>query len=132
MVHECDCGARYSNLDAPMACQNANHGRRAARTHTPTRRAMGGYEGCYHEDHEIDLEGRLYCNDCSHVEWATNAEIEAFCNEYLVYGRALRRHLRQKRRRELWMRLVRRPLARVLSPFWPRLADKVHDDEIPF
>jgi hypothetical protein len=27
MVHECDCGARYSNLDVLMACQNANHGR---------------------------------------------------------------------------------------------------------
>ena len=24
--HECDCGAVYSNLDALMACQNANHG----------------------------------------------------------------------------------------------------------
>jgi hypothetical protein len=24
--HECDCGARYSNLDALLACQNANHG----------------------------------------------------------------------------------------------------------
>lgn len=26
-MHECDCGARYSNLDALMACQNSNHGR---------------------------------------------------------------------------------------------------------
>jgi hypothetical protein len=26
-THECDCGARYSNLDALLACQNANHGR---------------------------------------------------------------------------------------------------------
>jgi hypothetical protein len=27
--YECDCGARYSNLDALLACQNANHGVRA-------------------------------------------------------------------------------------------------------
>ncbi len=26
--HECDCGAVYSNLDALLACQNANHGAR--------------------------------------------------------------------------------------------------------
>jgi hypothetical protein len=26
MAHECDCGARYSNLDALMACRNSNHG----------------------------------------------------------------------------------------------------------
>lgn len=26
MQHECDCGRRYSNLDALLACQNANHG----------------------------------------------------------------------------------------------------------
>jgi hypothetical protein len=24
--HICDCGAEYSNLDALLACQNANHG----------------------------------------------------------------------------------------------------------
>src|SRR5215469_10695327 len=26
MSHVCDCGIRYSNLDALMACQSANHG----------------------------------------------------------------------------------------------------------
>lgn len=30
MSHECDCGRVYSNLDALMACQNANHGIRRA------------------------------------------------------------------------------------------------------
>jgi hypothetical protein len=102
-------------------------------TNADIERAMGGDEECYHEDHEIDLEGRFSCNSCFEAHWATEAEIGAYRYDNPDYDKMCRRHERRERRRELWRRFVRKPLAALLRPFWPRVAREVHDDdEIPF
>ena len=105
-------------------------------TNADIERAMGGDEECYHENYEIDLEGRFRCNSCLEVHWATEDEIAAFRYADLDYDEECRREERRERWRERWRRLtfrIRWPLARLLERISPRAARKLfHDDEVPF
>jgi hypothetical protein len=105
-------------------------------TNADIERAMGGDEECYHEDYEIDFEGRFSCKSCSEAHWATEAEIGAYRYDNHDYDKMLRREERRDRRRDLWRRLtfrIRWPLARLTERISPRAARKLfHDDEVPF
>lgn len=91
---------------------------------------------CYHEDFEIDLEGRAYCNSCDHRWWASEADVLSFRCANEAYDEHCRRAERRERWAELWRKftlIFRWPIFRLLGRIWPRKACAVlRDDEIPF
>ena len=97
---------------------------------------------CYHEDFEIDLEGRAYCNSCDHRWWPSEADVLSFRYANEAYDRYCRRAERRERWAERWLqytRWIRWPLGRLLDrimpPKWRRYMDRrwrAVDDEIPF
>jgi hypothetical protein len=99
-------------------------------------RAFGGDEECYHEDFEINLEGRATCDRCGERWWPSDDEIRHFREQNAIFDAHWRAEERRERWRQRWERLAR-PWRwfwyRVLTLFWPRKAVRcLHDDEIPF
>ena len=108
-------------------------------------RAFGGDEECYHEEFEINYEGRAHCDRCGETWWASNADIEhqRYCNEqYDVY---CREEERKQWWRDQWARIWH-PVLKITFPardavstwLWKRgwrrsvrRLESVHD-EIPF
>jgi hypothetical protein len=98
-------------------------------------KTQSGYddrEECYHEQYEIDIEGRAHCEMCSESWWASADEVTAQREQQVEYDH----WCRQQERREFWRRLtlpIRWPIFRLLEKIWPRKALHVlTDDEIPF
>ena len=87
---------------------------------------------CYHEEYEIDWEGRAHCDRCGEAWWPGADEVRS----QREASRAYDEHCRREERRERWRRLtwwVRWPIFRLLDKAWPRRSLSVlHDDEIPF
>lgn len=89
-------------------------------------------EECYHENFEIDMEGRAHCNFCSESWRASVREIE----EQRAIEAEFNAWCRKQERREFWRKLtlpIRWPIFRLLELIWPRRSLIVlTDDEIPF
>lgn len=94
-------------------------------------------EECFHEDFEINWEGRATCDRCGHAWWAAREDIKhcrAVSEEYDAF---CRREDRKQWWRDQWERA-----ARPWRWFWyrtfgrlgmPRRAVRcLNDDEIPF
>jgi hypothetical protein len=89
-------------------------------------------EECYHEEFEIDWEGRSHCDRCGEAWWASADEIRFQREQQAEYDAWCRR----QERREFWRRFtrpIRWPIYRLLERVWPRKACSVLlDEEIPF
>ena len=87
---------------------------------------------CYHEEFEIDFDGRARCNCCGET-WMASADEIAFQREELAEYDAWSI---RKERREFLRRLtypIRWPIFRLLERVWPRKSYSVLlDEEIPF
>lgn len=87
---------------------------------------------CYHEESDIDWEGRAHCAACGAVWTASKIEIDHQREQQAEYDT----WCRQQERREFWRTLtlpIRWPIFRLLERVWPRKSLSVlTDDEIPF
>jgi hypothetical protein len=85
----------------------------------------GPEDECYHEEREINWEGRAECQRCGYSWWATAAEIRADEAVAASYDAYVRREMRRERLEHWfgWLAFWRR---------WrkPRAAEI--NDEIPF
>ena len=97
------------------------------------------YEECYHDDYDIDLEGRAHCSTCNETWWPSVAEMKHLRHLDEQYDK----HCRREERREFWRNLRRKPidwtypirfrLYRLLERIWSRKSCwPLTDDEIPF
>lgn len=95
-------------------------------------RAFDADDECYHEESEIDWEGRARCDRCGAMWWASDDEVRDQRERLREYDA----WCRKEARREFWRDIthpIRWPIHRLLKRIWPRKSHAVlADDEIPF
>lgn len=90
------------------------------------------YDECFHEEVEIDWEGRAHCEHCRENWWASHDEIMHQREQQREYDAWCVRQERKEFLRRLTYP-IRWPIFRLLERIWPRKSLSVLvDDEIPF